>query len=233
MVEEIGHALDEAESRPALCAVVLTGTGRAFCAGADLKEAKSLASSCGSAASTEAFIAEINALAGRIERFRLPVIAAVNGLAIAGGLELVLACDLVIAAQSARMGDGHAKYGLLPGAGGSVRLPRKVGANRAKYLMFTAEYLPAEVLESWGLVNAVVPDSELEAAASSLAGKLGDKSPVGLSRMKQLVNDSADQTADAALRSEQLMSALHLHARDRAEGLAAFAEKRAPHFTGQ
>lgn len=233
MIAGINAALDGAREIAELRAVVITGTGRAFCAGADLKEALAMTVGSDPETATAAFTESFRLLADRIERFRLPVIAAVNGLTIAGGLEIVLGCDLVIAAQSAKLGDGHGKYGLMPGGGGSVRLPRKIGPMRAKYLMFTAEYLPAQTLADWGLVTSVVADEALEAEVDALVAKLADKSPLGLARLKQLVDDGLDQPVEVAMRAEQLMSALHNFSADRAEGLAAFTEKRAPKFTGR
>ncbi len=233
MIAAINAELDAAQNIADLRAVVVTGTGRAFCAGADLKAALAMTEGKDPEAVSAAFTESFRLLADRIERFRLPVIAAVNGLAIAGGLEIVLGCDLVIAAQSARLGDGHGKYGLMPGGGGSVRLPRKIGSMRAKYLMFTAEYLPAQTLADWGLVTSVVADDVLEAEVDALVAKLADKSPIGLARLKQLVDDGLDQPVEVAMRAEQLMSALHNLSADRAEGLAAFNEKRAPKFTGR
>ncbi|MFD1560739.1 enoyl-CoA hydratase/isomerase family protein [Paraburkholderia silviterrae] len=231
MVAGVDRALDEALARDDARVVVLTGAGRAFCAGADLKFVRGETSS-GPSGSAQ-FLGALLALLNRLERFPRPVIAAVNGLALAGGLELVLCCDLVLAAQSARFGDAHANYGLLPGGGGSVRLPRKIGAARAKYLMFTGEFVPAAAMETAGLVNRVVEDGQLAGAVDELVAKIAAKSPLGVSRMKTLVNDGLEQPVEVALRQELVMVALHEHSEDIAEGLAAFQEKRAPRFTGR
>lgn len=216
---------------PEIKAVVLIGTGRAFCAGADLKYVNS--TSQGDEAATAKFLDSILDMMARLEACPRPVIAAVNGLALAGGLELVLCCDLVIAARSAKLGDAHANFGLLPGGGGSVRLPRKIGPTRAKYLMFTGEFLPAEDLIACGLVNEVVDDDELIAAAERLVAKLGSKSSLVLRRMKALVDDGLEQPKDVALRSELLVSEVHAHSHDMKEGLSAFEEKRTPSFIGR
>jgi len=229
VIAGVDAALDVAEQRPELRAVVLTGTGRAFCAGADLKFVRN--DTGGDGASR--FLNSLLALLNRIESFPRPVIAAVNGMALAGGLEMVLCCDLVIASQSARFGDAHANYGLLPGGGGSVRLPRKIGPTRAKYLMYSGEFATAATMESAGLVNQVVADDNLMAAVETVVGKIGTKSPLGLARMKALVNDGLEQPVEVALRQELLMSALHEHSEDLREGLTAFLEKRAPQFTGR
>ena len=123
--------------------------------------------------------------------------------------------------------------GLIPGGGSSVRLPRKIGPTRAKYLMYTGEFLPARELLAWGLVNEVVADGELLTAAEKLVGKLANKSPVGLEKMKYLVDDGLNQTADTALRLELLAFDLHMNSEDVKEGLAAFEQKRTPQFTGR
>jgi len=231
MIEGVGRALDEALGREDARAVVLTGAGRAFSAGADLKYVRGETGS-GEAGAGQ-FLNDLLALLNRLERFPLPVIAAVNGLALAGGLELVLCCDLVFAAKSARFGDAHANYGLLPGGGGSVRLPRRIGAARAKYLMFTGEVVSAAVMEAAGLVNQAVEDGELGHVVDALAATIAAKSPLGVSRMKTLVNDGLEQPLEVALRQELVMSALHEHSDDVHEGLAAFQQKRAPHFIGR
>lgn len=230
VVSGIDAALNEVERHPEVHAVVLTGNGRAFSAGADLKFIRE--SSGGDPRALQNFIQLIFTVFNRLERFSRPVIAAVNGLALAGGLELVLCCDLVIAAESARLGDAHANYGLLPGGGGSVRLPRKVGPNHAKYLMYTGEFLPAREFLTMGLVNEVVPDAELSNAVERLVAKLASKSPLGLSRMKQLVDDGLNQPEETALRLELVAFDLHATSDDMQEGLAAFEEKRTPQFKG-
>ncbi|MEJ2410596.1 MAG: enoyl-CoA hydratase/isomerase family protein [Novosphingobium sp.] len=216
---------------PVIKAVVLIGTGRAFCAGADLKYVNSTTES--DEAGTAQFLDSILDMMARIETCPRPVIAAVNGLALAGGLELVLCCDLVIAARSAKLGDAHANFGLLPGGGGSVRLPRKIGPTRAKYLMFTGDFLPAEDLVACGLVNEVVDDAELTSAVERLVDKLASKSSLVLRRMKALVDDGLEQPKDVALKSELLVSEVHVHSHDLKEGLAAFGEKRKPSFIGR
>lgn len=231
LIEEFGDALDQAADDAGALAVVITGAGRAFCAGADLKFLNE-APAEHRAMAAAAFVRSASRLMDRIEAFSKPVIAAVNGLATAGGMELVLSCDLVLAARSARLGDGHANYGLLPGAGASVRLPRKIGPTRAKHLFFTGDLVPSDALVACGLINQVVGDGELEGAVDALVRKLSTKSPLGLARMKQLVDDGLNQPRETAVRLELAMSALHLHSTDFQEGLAAFDEKRKPRFVG-
>jgi len=231
VVEGLERALASAEQDDAVRAVVLTGTGRAFCAGADLKYVRE--TTRGDDAAVAAFLQSVLSVMNRIERFPKPVIAAINGLALAGGLELVLCCDLVIAARSARLGDAHANFGLLPGGGGSVRLPRKIGPTRAKYLLYTGEFVPAAQLVEAGLVNEVVDDADLLAATGRLVARLRPKSPLVLRRMKALVDDGLEQPIDTALRLELLASEVHSHSHDMKEGLAAFEEKRPPRFIGR
>jgi enoyl-CoA hydratase/carnithine racemase len=168
----------------------------------------------------------------RLENFPRPVIALVNGVALAGGLELVLCCDLVIAARSATLGDAHANLGLLPGGGASVRLPRKIGVTRAKYLLFTGESQSAEEFVTSGLVNQVVDDDRLMDAARSLVQKLETKSTLALRRVKSLVDDGLEQPREIALRAELLAGELHAQSFDMKEGLKAFVEKRGPRFKG-
>jgi enoyl-CoA hydratase len=210
--------------------VVLTGTGRAFCVGADLKESEKRGKESGG---NLAFIKSVGFLTELFEACPKPIIAAVNGIAVAGGLELVLSCDLVIAAESAVLGDAHANYAMFPGGGATVRLPRRVGMNTAKYLMFTGESYPARDFLEFGLVNKVVPDTDLAATVSALAQRIAAKSPLVLARMKEALNDSIDQPASIALKRERELNHLHSLSFDRTEGLAAFREKRTPRFQGK
>ncbi len=233
MVAELHRALGELEEDQSLRVLVLTGAGRAFCAGADLKASRARLNADTPALANETFLNDLGDVLRRVERFPLPVIAAVNGVALAGGLELVLCCDLVVAAAEAKIGDAHANYGLVPGGGSSVRLPRKIGPARAKYLLYSAAFVPAETLMDWGLVHRVVAGTDLWTAVDGLVGELTDKSPLGLRRMKRMVDDGLDQPLDTALRLELAINANHAESYDRREGLAAFVEKRKPKFEGR
>jgi enoyl-CoA hydratase len=221
VAEAMSAGIRRATNDPDVRVIVITAIGRAFCSGADLKFVN--ASITGAEETDQiAFTARLAALFDEIEATKL----------LAGGLELMLVCDLVLAAESAKIGDGHANYGLLPGGGSSVRLPRRIGPTRAKYLLFTGDLVPARELEATGLVNAVVPDDELEPAVEVLVAKLANKSPLGLSRMKWLVNDGLEQPTATAVRLELALSDAHRYSDDMREGLAAFNEKRQPHFGG-
>ena len=228
----LAAVLDEIEADPDIRCLVLTGAGRAFCAGADLRFVHDMPAD-GRDAATMAFLRTATAFMSRLEACPKPVIAAVNGVATAGGLELVLCCDLVVAADTARLGDGHANYGLLPGAGASARLPRRIGLARAKHLFFTGELLPAADLLAAGLVNSVVPGADLAAAVGRLAEGIAAKSPVGLRRMKELANAAMDGTLADALRRELAVNEDYARTFDRNEGLAAFNERRTPAFQGR
>ena len=213
-------------------AAILTGAGdKAFCAGADL-----LAIGDGTGGQTLAerlnlFLPRLGQAFNRIETSRLPIIAAVNGLTLAGGLELVLCCDLVIAAHPARFGDAHANYGLLPGGGGSVRLPRKIGEARAKHLMMTGGTISAAEMKEAGLVTQLVAPEDLIAAAQALVESLAEKSRPGLAYMKQLVRAAQDSSLEVGLRQELEAMAAYALSNDIVEGLAAFREKRKPDFS--
>ena len=161
-----------------------------------------------------------------------PVIAAINGVCCGGGLELAMMCDFMIAAASAKIGDAHANFGALPGGGATVRLPRIVGANWARYLMFTGELYPAAQMAAIGLVIRVVEDSQLESEVQALAERIASKSPLGLRRMKMLINDGLDMPQALAMKMEKLVSGEHMRSNDAAEGGRAFKEKRKPEFRG-
>ncbi|WP_220475416.1 enoyl-CoA hydratase/isomerase family protein [Sphingomonas cavernae] len=207
--------------------LVVTGSGRAFCAGADLKQAGSKPEP-----GEKDLLDLIVILFDALRSFPKPVIAAVNGLAFAGGLEVVLCCDLVIAAETARFGDAHSNFGVFPGGGGAAILPRKIPANVARYLLFTGEALSAADARLYGLVNEVVPAGELETHVQALADRLAAKSPLVLAGMKRVANEAADKSAADALRHELLECRNHGRSWDITEGLAAFREKREPQFKG-
>jgi enoyl-CoA hydratase/carnithine racemase len=227
MVQAMAATLALWQQDSAVRAVVLTGTGPAFCAGADLKQAGNPVGP-----GEKDYLDVIVEFFNLLRAFPKPVIAAVNGLALAGGLEAVMCCDLVVAGRSARFGDAHSNFGVFPGGGGAAILPRKVPVNVAKYLLFTGDSLPAEEMQRYGMVNEVVADAELAARAQALAEKLAAKSPIVLARMKRVANEAADKSARDALRDEELELRNHQRSWDIQEGLRAFAEKRAPQFRG-
>lgn len=236
ILDGLTEGLDEAAADPDVRVVVLAAAGKAFCAGADLRYARSLADAPtppGAASAGNAFLHRVRAVLDRIESFPKPVIAAVNGVAVGGGLELILVCDLVVASRAAKIGDGHAVYGQIPGGGASVRLVRRLGLSTAKHLMFTGELHPAERYLGTDLVVDVVDPEDLVAAVDRLAAQIASRSPVGLAAMKRLANDAHDTPLPIAVLRELEASALHERSADWREGITAFAEKRTPEFPGR
>lgn len=229
MLEELHDVLAAVQANPSVRVAVVTGSGRAFCAGADLK---ALLGGLEAAPGEPNFADLTLATLSLLRNMPKPVIAAVNGLTIAGGLELAMCCDILVGAASAKMGDGHANFGVFPGGGGAALLPRKIGLNRAKQLLFTGALVDAAQMQAWGLLNEVVADEELQSVVAALADRMADKSSLVLRRMKTVANRSMDQTQDAALRDELLECQQHTRSHDFREGLAAYCEKRKPAFRG-
>ncbi|MBI4287038.1 MAG: enoyl-CoA hydratase [Chloroflexi bacterium] len=230
MLKEIDSALTDIEGDSSLRAVVITGKGKAFCAGADLKQIGSFATS---PQGMLGFLRIIHGLYNRIEAFPKPVIAAINGMALAGGLELTLTCDIVYAAADAKIGDQHANFGLVAGAGGSQRLPRIIGMRRAKELLYTGDWISAQEAERIGLVNKVVPADKLDAEVMALAKKLVGHSPMATRTVKTLVNRGMQMELPDGLELEMNMGALLFTTEDLQEGLKAFQERRKPNFPGR
>lgn len=225
-VRELRDATAILERDADVAVVVMTGAGRAFSAGGDLAGYVQLYRSPGE---FRAFLQDLHDLLAAFEASEKIYVAAVNGFCVAGGLELMLACDLVLAAEGAKIGDGHLNFGQLPGAGGSQRLPRAIGALRAKHLMLSGELLPARECERIGLVGEVVPDAQLMARAREIAASLLDKSRAGLEGMKHLVNAGMQRSLEEGLALE--MDYVHRYATtdpDATEGLLAFGDKRRP-----
>ncbi len=230
MIEELAEVFTAAAADDTIRVVLITGAGRAFCAGADLKGVQEGLSPKHDGSAD--FLQRIGEVFELVRACPKPVIAALNGLTLAGGLELALRCDVVIAAESARIGDAHSNFGLISGAGGAALLPGRIGLNNAKLLLLTGEHFPARHFLSLGLVQQVVADDDLLATARTLADKLAAKSPLVLRRMKEIANASMDLRRNEALHLEMAHVRRHLRSHDMNEGLAAFAEKRSPVFKG-
>jgi enoyl-CoA hydratase len=223
--------LERIEQDPEIRAVVITGSGeKAFCVGADLKarQQEFAAEEAG-----DPFAQRVERVFGHIERLPRPVIAAVNGYCLGGGLELALTADLRIAAAEARFGFPEAKVGSMPGAGGTQRLPRLVGPARAKELMFLADHVDAETALRLGLVNRVVPRAELMDATVEVARTIGQRAPLSIQAIKAAVNLSMDVPLAEGLAFERERFAALRTSEDRREGIAAFLEKREPQFVGR
>ncbi|MBV8666866.1 MAG: enoyl-CoA hydratase/isomerase family protein [Burkholderiaceae bacterium] len=230
LLAELGRKLKEITADDAIRAVVITGSGAAFCAGADLKE---VLTSQKVAPGEADFLDLAESIFNCLRNFPKPVIAALNGVTMAGGLELAMCADIVVAAESATIGDAHANFGVYPGAGGAAVLPRLVPLNVAMYLLMTGKSLSAAEMKTYGFIAEVHPDAALGEAAMKLAGQIAKKSPIVLRRMKEVARASADKSRDEALLHEQVMLRRHLRSFDLQEGLQAFAEKRAPQFQGR
>ena len=227
-VRELADVIASLEGDPATRVVVLTGAGRAFSAGGDLKGYLELYKRPDQ---FRQFLKDFHALCAAIEASGMIFVAALNGVTVAGGLELMLACDYVLADEAAEIGDGHLNYAQLPGAGGSQRLPRAVGALRAKRLILTGQLISAAEAMQIGLVSEVVPADALASRASALAAQLLALSPAALKGAKHLVNEGLKGDLDTGLAME--MSFVHKHATSEAdamEGLLAFSERRSPRF---
>jgi enoyl-CoA hydratase/carnithine racemase len=206
--------------------LLLRGSGRAFCVGADLKERKGM-DLAGKLEHNAGIRAAIDAVAAS----RCVTIAVLNGMALGGGTELALGCDLRIAAAGISLGLTESRIGAFPGAGGTQRLPRLVGVSRALQLMFTGEPVSSEYALGIGLVNEVVAPEELDARALALATLIASRSATALAAIKRLVYQGIELPLAAALRVERAALPEILGSADYAEGLAAFAERRPPRFT--
>ena len=230
--DRIIDLLAEASADPDVRAVVLTGTGRGFCAGADLRGA---ATGGERVPGDVARVLRLGAqrLIAAVLDCEKPVIAAVNGTAAGLGAHLALACDLVLAAESARFIEVFVRRGLVPDGGGAYLLPRLIGPHRAKELMFFGDALSAPDAERLGLVNRVVPDAELDKTAREWAARLATGPTRALALTKQLVNASLDTDRAAAFAAEAAAQEINMTAEDAQEGVRSFVERRIPEYRGR
>jgi len=230
-IKEMLVCIRRLEGDKAIRVIVITGAGRAFSAGGDLNGYLALYTK---AEDFRDFLQDFFSLCDEIEQSEKIYLAVVNGIAVAGGIELILACDLVLMAAEAKIGDGHLNFAQLPGAGGSQRLPRTIGVLQAKRLMLTGELIDAEEAKNIGLVTKVVPGKELARAAQGLTQSLLGKSSAALKGAKHLVNQGMMMERGKALAME--MDFVHDYATnhpDAMEGLRAFQEKRPAKCEGQ
>lgn len=224
---ELVSFMNYAETCDDIRAVILTGAGiKTFAAGADLKELQTR--TCAEHIRTPCRAALLS-----IENSSKPVIAAVNGYALGGGFELMLACDLCVAASHAKFGLPETGLGIMPGAGGTQRLPRIIGVRRAKEMILTGKMITADEAVGLGLATAAVPAGELLAEARKLAEKIVKKAPVAIGIAKRSVNQSMYTDLATGINTESVMCAMLLETKDAREGITAFLEKRAPEFKGR
>ena len=226
MVDALQRAIADAVAQRARVLLV-RGTGRAFCAGADLKERQTM-----EAGARTKHNRAINAAVDALGAAPMPTIAVINGLAMGGGCEIALACDLRYAAEDAQIGLTEARIGAIPGAGGTQRMPRVLGAARALELMLTGEPITGRRAEEIGLVNGAVAADKLDAHVMRIATLVASRSPSGAQTIKRLVYRGLETTLADGLVQEGLALRDILASPDYAEGLAAFAEKRPPRFGG-
>jgi enoyl-CoA hydratase len=210
LIKAFGELADDADTR----VVILTGSGRAFCAGLDLKELSGevgpAKGSTGAAQNETAAAVSGGELVQAMARLEQPIIGAINGFAITGGFELALACDVLIASSEARFADTHARVGIMPGWGLSQKLSRAIGIYRAKELSLTGNYLPAEQAGAWGLVSRVVPPAELLPTCDKLARDMLSCDPVVLRSYKKVIDDGFAQSFGDGMRLEAEASRRHV-----------------------
>ncbi|MFP3209494.1 MAG: enoyl-CoA hydratase-related protein [Nitrososphaeria archaeon] len=227
MVAELSSELDSLEEKEEVRAIIITGAGKAFSAGADINELRGM-SPIGAAIFSRRF----QELTLKIEWLPKPVIAAINGYALGGGLELAMACDLRIASETAEVGQPEINIGIIPGAGGTQRLPRLTGRGRAKAMIFTGDRVKARDALAVGLVDAVVPPESLMDEARKLALKLAEKPPLALMAAKYAIQVGMESNIWAGLSSEAWLFGLLTATQDFTEGVNAFLAKRKANFRG-
>src|SRR6184192_2143065 len=225
-LRELARAIRELRRDGGVRALVVTGAGdKAFSAGADIAAM--------SAADGHAYSRLGHEVLARLEALAIPVVAAVNGVALGGGLELALACDLILASEKARLGQPEINLGLIPGFGGTQRLVRRIGQTRARELIYLGHMIPADEALLLGLVNRVVPHERLAEEAAKLAAELAAKAPVALAQAKRATAIAADADLETGCRFEVEAFGVTFATGDRVEGLKAFLEKRTPAWKGR
>ncbi|MBT8342396.1 MAG: enoyl-CoA hydratase/isomerase family protein [Desulfatitalea sp.] len=228
LLQEFDHALADIARNDQVSVLVLTGEGeKSFVAGADINELASL-----DPLKAKTFVLWGLTVINRISELPIPVIAAVNGFALGGGLEIAMACDFIYASENASFGQPEIKLGLIPGYGGTQRLPRLIGINQAKELLYTGNLISAAQAHQLGIVNRVTPPEELMPAVMKTAREMASKGRVAIRATKQAVNHGMSVDLATGLRIETDAFALCFTSKDAKEGTTAFLEKRAPVFTG-
>jgi len=229
LLQELELAIDEAGLLEGLRVLIITGGGdKAFCAGADLKERLNMSES-----EVRSFLSAIRRLLIKIEELPLPVVAAINGFALGGGTELALACDLRVAVDDATLGLTETRFAIIPGAGGTQRLPRLIGIPLAKELIYTGRQLLAQEALAKGLVNRVAAKDKLMDVCLELAEEIAKGGPIALAQAKFAINKGQDVELHTGLAIEASAYETCIPTADRIEGLEAFKEKRLPVYKGR
>jgi methylglutaconyl-CoA hydratase len=229
LLSELSALLVELAFRKDVRVVIVTGAGeKVFCAGADLKERAGM-----NETEVRKTVALIRETINQVEQLPQPVIAALNGSAFGGGLELALACDIRVAVDTAQLGLTETSLGIIPGAGGTQRLPRLIGIGKAKELIFTAKRITTQEAAQIGLVEYVVPRAQLMEKALEIATQIATNAPIAVRQAKLAVNRSLDVDLVTGLRLEQMAYEVTIPTKDRLEGLQAFKEKRKPVYKGE
>jgi enoyl-CoA hydratase len=231
LLEELEAELERLDGEESVRAIVIRGAGeRAFVAGADISEFPELRQE----ASQESGSARgIQRLGARMDAARTPFVAAIHGFCLGGGLELAMCCDVRVASEDAQLGQPEIKLGLIPGGGGTQRLPRLVGLGRALLLNLTGDFVEARTAYEWGLVEKVVPREELLETATAIARAIAERSPHAVAVLRELARTTRDLPLEEGLRREAEGFRRCLASEDGLEGVTAFLEKREPQFTGR
>jgi len=233
LLEELEAEIERLDADDGVRAIVLVGAGdRAFVAGADISEFPSLREAAAEA-HEHGSARGIQKVGHRMDAARTPFIAAIHGFCLGGGLELAMCCDIRVASDDAQLGQPEIKLGLIPGGGGTQRLPRLVGVGRAQYLNMTGDFIDAATAYDWGLVEKVVSRDELRETALGIAQTIAARSPVSIAVLRELARTTRDLPLEEGLRREADGFRRCLESEDGAEGVAAFLEKREPNFTGR
>jgi enoyl-CoA hydratase/carnithine racemase len=233
MVKAFDAAVSQGVADESVRVIFVTGVGRAFSAGGDLEMYRDLQRD---PVRFPQFVADLHAAFSRLRTLRVPVIALVNGVTAAGGLELLLSCDVALAANSSTIGDAHLNFGQMGGGGVLTLLPRMVGIQRATELVLSGKFLTSSEALEWGLVSRVVPDDTLLHQGMELAAEIAGKSPLAVANAKYVMNAvwAEAMSVSAGLRLELERNVLYcLTSEDAPEGLLAFSEKRTPRFSGR
>lgn len=229
LIYQLVDALHKGDKDPEVKVIVLTGAGKAFCAGGDLPYLESL----NDFASAYKYIEDAGNIVSTIVNMDKPVIAMVNGAAAGAGFNIVLACDIIFCAESAKFAQSFANVGLIPDCGGTYLLPKAIGLHKAKELMFTCELITASQAMELGFINYLAKDEELKDKTYEFANRLANQPPLAVKFIKKAVNESQNMTLDNALKHEASVQTLLIQTEDSKEGIAAFKEKRRPKFTGK